>query len=463
MLLREFLFLVQKLRPVFFQKRVYLRALALAFGTLCTLGRRTIARVLAAMGKDQQDWSNDYRLFSRSKWKSADLFVPVIEEALTHCPGTGHIALAGDFTHVPKTGKHIPQVTCMRDPMSPHFHVNLIYGLRFFQVSALCPFRDHKPEALPARSVPICFETAPVTKKPGKKATEEDVAAYKKACKEKLSAKAARQELEELRVRFDEAGAAERRLLATLDGGFCNRVFFEKAFDRIDLIARCRKDAVLCFQAPQQEGSRRFYGKQKFTPEEVNHDKSRPWTQENFFYGGKWHSIKFKEVDRVLWQGGTKRRMLRLIVISPLGYHLHKHGKMLYRKPAYFLSDDLSTPASELIAAYLDHWQIEVNHREEKTTLGLGQAQVRNKRSVPRQPAFVVACYAMLLLASLRAYGPERTKDYLPPAKWARDSKRPSCQDMIALLRAQMLTEPREDMPEEIQISAMDLLLKAAA
>jgi hypothetical protein len=43
------------------------------------------------------------------------------------------IVLAGDFTHLPKSGKQIPQRHCMRDPLSPPFHVNLIYGLRFFQ------------------------------------------------------------------------------------------------------------------------------------------------------------------------------------------------------------------------------------------------------------------------------------------------------------------------------------------
>jgi hypothetical protein len=41
----------------------------------------------------------------------------------------------------------------------------------------------------------------------------------------------------------------------------------------------------------------------------------------------------------------------------------------------------------------------------------------------------------MLLLAALRAYGPERTADYLPPPKWARPSRRPSCLELISLLR----------------------------
>ena len=116
-----------------------------------------------------------------------------------------------------------------------------------------------------------------------------------------------------------------------------------------------------------------------------------------------------------------------------------------------------------MITAYLDHWQIEINHREEKSTLGVGQAQVRNDRSVPRQPAFVVAIYALLLLAALRAYGPERTGDYLPPPKWARRHRRPSCLEMIALLRAQAAAQPEKLQLFGIETSALNLVLKAAA
>jgi hypothetical protein len=127
------------------------------------------------------------------------------------------------------------------------------------------------------------------------------------------------------------------------------------------------------------------------------------------------------------------------------------------------LSTDLHSPAEQLIASYLERWQIEVNHREEKSTLGLGQAQVRNPRSVPRQPAMVVAVYAMLLLAALRAYGPERTADYLPPPKWGRPPPRPSLLDLLSLLRQQSQQDPKSLERFEIQITALDLVLKAAA
>ncbi len=88
----------------------------------------------------------------------------------------------------------------------------------------------------------------------------------------------------------------------------------------------------------------------------------------------------------------------------------------------------VSGTVRQLLQIYFDRWQIEVNHREEKDTLGVGQAQLRNVTAVPKQPAFAVAGYSALLLASLgRAYAA------LP--KWRRRAARPSALDLITLLR----------------------------
>jgi hypothetical protein len=78
-------------------------------------------------------------------------------------------------------------------------------------------------------------------------------------------------------------------------------------------------------------------------------------------------------------------------------------------------------------------------HREEKDTLGIGQAQLRSPGSVPRQPAFVVAAYSALLLAWLETSGAGRGDAYEPLPKWQRNAERPSCLDLIALLRKEMV------------------------
>jgi hypothetical protein len=465
LLLKELCRLLDLCQPFFSQYRVFVRMRRQALGLLCALGSRTIARVLAATGRDQQAWSNEYRLFSRSPWQTRDLFCLLIQEALPFS-GTDSepITLAGDFTHLPKDGRNIPGVSCMRDPLSPAFHTNLIHGLRFLQIGLICPFRAQDP-ALPSRCLPVHFSSLPVLKKPGKKATSKEWSDYRAAVKKRPTAQKARQALIDLRADFNGAGAAARTLLVALDGSFCNRVLMEEPIEGVELLCRCRKDAVLCRPARKgRKGPKSFYGKRKFTPEQLLKNKSKPWQEIEFQQGGRSHTIRYKEIPELLWQNGSKRRKLRLLVLAPQGYRLHQHGRVLYRQPAFILTTDLQTPAATLIAAYLDRWQIEINHREEKTNMGVGDAQVRNARSVPRQPGFNVAVYSLLLLAALKAYGPTRTKDYLPPPKWKRrPNLRPSCLDIVALLRHQIAENPGKLADFEIDTCARDLVVKAAA
>jgi hypothetical protein len=444
----------------FAQQRTFSRAIRLALAQVLAPGIRTISRIIAACGLDQQDWSADYRVFSRSPWQSRSLFEPIIAEGIAYFSDRDHISLAGDFTHLPKTGRHIPNVHCMRDPMSPAFHVNLIYGLRFIQYTMLLPLyeRGEPGQELPTppRSIPICFDEVPVIKKPGRKADKEQVARYKQEIAKRPTSRMALEHLCQLRRAFDAAGAADKNLLVALDGGFCNRVFFGGVPERTELVVRCRKDAKLRLAA--SPGQKRFYRPGTLTPESVRTDESRPYQTGRFFHGGDWRQMRYKEVGEVFWPHGARRRVLRLIVLAPTPYRLSPNGPTNYRAPAYILTTDLKSPAAKIIQCYLDRWQIEVNHREQKSQFGVGDAQVRNAKSVPRQPAFVVAVYSMMLLAAQKAYGSPRGAAYVPLPKWRAGARRPSCLDIISQLRREM-----DSCPEKLHNFASQHAVTAAA
>ena len=89
------------------------------------------------------------------------------------------------------------------------------------------------------------------------------------------------------------------------------------------------------------------------------------------------------------------------------------------------------------IQYYLWRWDIEVNHRDEKQIIGVGQAQVRSEKSVDRQPALAVASYAMLLLAAENAFGNDAVSEALPLPKWQHgvSRQRLSTEKLIQLLR----------------------------
>lgn len=83
-----------------------------------------------------------------------------------------------DDTILKRTGRRIPGVKILRDPMSPPFRVNLRYGLRFVQVSALVSPCDRPG---PARALPVRFHFAPPANKPKKNAPPEAWKHYKES------------------------------------------------------------------------------------------------------------------------------------------------------------------------------------------------------------------------------------------------------------------------------------------
>jgi hypothetical protein len=168
-------------------------------------------------------------------------------------------------------------------------------------------------------------------------------------------------------------------------------------------------------------------------------------------------------VTKIYWQGGSRKREGRLLAVAPVGYRTSKNGRKYYRQPAYLLTTDLKTSAVELLQAYFDRWGIEVNHRDEKEILGVGQAQVWNEHSGSKVPALLVARYSWLLLASLHCYGPTRTHDYEPLPKWRRGAKRPSCLDLVRLLRKQLADQPPQLGTAEALPTYQSLVTTAAA
>lgn len=440
-------------KKVFAQDRTACRAIRLALSSVCVIGRRTIARSYLVQ-EGRREWSSDYKLFSRSNWQAQHLFDPILKEAISMCPGK-FLPMATDDTRLRKSGKKIISAHWGRDPLSPAFHLNLQYGLRFLHTSVLIPL--HQKHSISARALPIYFhEVAPV-KKPSKRATGEEKKAYRQATKQHNLSTEAVAMMKQLRNRADEAGAEAKILAFAFDGSFCNRTVLCAELERTVIIARARKDAKLCWPATQ---GRSIYSKQSFTPEQILKDESRAWQQVNIFHGGKWRTTYYKEVNDLLWRraGGAKR--LRLLVVKPTAYRKTKKGKLLYRQPAFLLTTDRETEAKELIQIYFDRWQIEVAHRELKDSFGLGEAQVRVVQSVARQPVLQVATYSAMHLAALKVYGAERSDEFGELPKYQRDKSRVSCQELIRKMRNEVVAEC-ELLPIDLKISEKSILAAA--
>jgi hypothetical protein len=412
----------------FVDHRTLRRAKEHALALLVCLGRRTISRSICVLGRQFRNWTPEYRLFSKCRWKPHSLFDAVLEHVPQLMDPRQPLVVALDDTPCRKTGKRIRAVKMLRDPLSPPFHINLCHALRFLQAAILIWPRE---AAGAARAIPVAFDLAPPVAKPKaprklrKGASKKDWAAYARACRayrkvmkgfrkrqqaEGLSAQGARL-LNSLRERCNAIDAWKDRILwAVVDASFCNRTVFGLLDHRIVLIGRTRKDIRLYEPAkpeanPEQVGRGRkaSYGPLLPTPEQLRQDAAKPWDKCSIFAAGKRHELNYKTIAPVLWRSGAGTRPMRLIVIRPLRYRAHGHT--LYRQPAYLLVDDPSVPVPEALQAYFYRWEIEADQKEEKDLMGVGQAQVWSDISVVRQPAFHVATYAALLVAAVKAYG----------------------------------------------------------
>ncbi len=418
-----------------------LRAKDLAFGVINCVGRHTVTGLLTSCGKLFEDWSAEYRLFQKDRMNVYALFAVIRKEIIDQLPEKQPVYAHMDDTLLRKSGRKVSGTAWRRDPLGPPFHTNFIWGQRFIQLSISLP-ENHGASA--AQAIPVDFYHAPTVKKP----TKFDDAAkwddYKEKQKQAKLSKQGAERIKVLRDNLDQDGAKGRQLVVSVDGSYSNETVLKALPPRTTLIGRIRKDTVLN-QIPGSRtsgvGRNRVYGQQIPTPEEIRQSKEYPWLDVVAYAAGKFHHFDVKIVKDIRWRKAGKQN-LQLVVIRPLSYRLTKNSKLLYRKPAYLICTDANMRIDELLQAYLWRWGIEVNFREEKTTLGCGQAQVRTPMSVEKVPAFITAIYAMLLLAQHKV-SKTKAECQLPRAKWYPNSKsnKQTTGDIINQVRSQIFAK----------------------
>jgi len=373
-------------------------------------GRRTVTGMLSAGGKQFQDWSAAYRIFGNDRFNRRLLFAPIINTVAEILPEDAPFFAVIDDTLVRKRGRKISGTAWKRDPLGPAFHNNFIWGQRYLQVSALIPDKNVEGRG---RGIPIDFIHAPTLKKPQKNARQEKWDEYNAAQKpDKVTVLGAKR-IRELRSQIQ-----DRLLVCSLDGGFTNKEVFRNIPENTALIGRIRKDASLYMPPEPEEGSRRgrkrYYGTKLPTPEQLRQDDSIPWRKVKAYAVGRMHEFDVKVISPVRWKGSGERDLL-VVIVRPLSYRPKNGAKLLYRNPAYLVCTDTTLPLDQLLQGYIWRWEIEVNFRDEKTLLGVGQAGVRTEAAVQNLPAFQVATYSYLLLAAEFA---GVTPTSLPSPKW---------------------------------------------
>jgi hypothetical protein len=397
---------------------------------------------LSTCGQQFQDWSAAYRLFSRERIDAESLFVGVRRCATALLPDSQPICLAVDDSLFPRTGTKIPGVAWRRDPLGPKFHTNFIRAQRFLQFSMAVPI-ESQSEIM--RMIPIDFLHCPTTPKPAKNATEEELKQYRQHCRAHRITTLASARLAALCDHLGPDSQGKPRPVHLLaDGQYTNGAVLKHLPANTTFIGRIRKDAKLyCLPPADPEthrGRRPLYGPLAPTPEALRTSDAHPWQTISVFAAGAHHQCRVKTLTHLLWRTSGARLQLKLVVIAPIHYRPRAGSRMLYRQPAFLICTDPNLDTQQIVQQYVWRWDVEVNFHEEKSLLGVADAQVRAPASTQSLPAFRIATYALLQLAAIHAVSQGANVSALPPPKWAAHAKplRTSTQRLLHQLRAEV-------------------------
>jgi len=399
------------------------------------MGRRTVTGMLSSSGQQRVDWSAAYRIFEHERFDANVLFATARNEVVAKLDDAEPLVVMMDDTLIRKRGRLVHGTAWRRDPLGPKFQTNFVWGQRFLQISAALPESTGPARC---RGIPIDLLHCPTARKPTKKDPDSEWKKYKQL-KEKLKISAVGiVRIRALREAIDSNSRDRNRpLIIATDGSYTNGTVCRNLPHHTTIVGRIRKDAKLFFPPdPSLELKRRrptIYGKRMQTPDGIRQDSSIPWTPVCAWLAGQVHNFDVKTIDHVRWEG-TGKRNIRLIVIRPLAYRLRKNARLLYRDPGYLLCTGPSLPLDRVLQAYIWRWEIELNFRDQKTLLGIGEAQVRTPAAVAAVPMFMTAAYSYLLLAG------SRCKLTLPRPKWQRQKPtgRATTSSLIGNLRAQL-------------------------
>jgi len=415
--------LFKKCIPAFNQSRTFERAGGLALGLLSCMGRCTVTGMVTAGGSQFKDWSAAYRLFKGERMKLDKIFGCARKEAvLLNKMEEPYIYAHMDDTLLRKRGKKIHGTGWMRDPLGPPFASNFVWGQRFIQVSLSLIEKD--PFG-PSRAIPVDFKHCPPVKRPSKDAAQQETAVFRERQKKEKMSAVGIERIAALRKGLNDDGFAGKKLILSVDGSYTNETVLRNIPANVELIGRIRKDAKLYAlpePRPGRRGRTRYYGAELPTPEQIRQEGSIAYQPVEAWAAGKMRTFDVKTVKNIRWRKSGGRNLM-LIIIRPVSYRLTKKSKLLYRNPAYLISTDQDMELSLLVQAYIRRWEIEVGFRDQKTLIGCGQAQVREKTAVEKVPAFISACYGLMLIASHKTNLNQNTA--LPGAKWYKNALKP--------------------------------------
>jgi len=423
-LLKELFDLLSDQRDIADQQRVYDRLQMLALSELFTFGRHTITQLLMSLGLTEQDWSAWYRLFSESRFNYEAASEGIFRESLKYVAPDDWYVVAADATQIPRSSHEMEGASWLPHPRTPPFMLGIHAAQRWSHGSWLMPAENGYSRAVPVRWMPAFTEKSNPQVVEPRKEWEASI-----------------DYLKWLQTHFAHYGRPNQPILMVGDGHYDNIGMWNHLPEGVILFARSAKNRVLYHLPDASMHGNRKYGQRASKPQDIWQDHETVWQDIEMDVRGKTRHLQVYVSGLVLRKGAPQCPLFLVVVRGK--QRRHRRGKKYRRKPLPFLVNaiqdeqgewGLPTSLETLLFWMWQRWEVEVCHRELKTTFGLGHKQCFNPYAAILSVQWSTWVYALLLMAGYRTWGLARAPTV--PTRWWRGSGRWSLATLWRAFRA---------------------------
>jgi hypothetical protein len=400
-----------------FSERVWEWAKVLLIGAILAPGTRTVTAILRVMGLSAEaQFQNYHRVLNRDRWSSRQLSCILVRLLVrTFVPADQPIVLGLDDHIERRRGAKIAAKGIYRDPVrsSKSFFVKTS-GLRWVCLMLLAPI----PWAERIWALPFLTALAP-----SERYHQEREMAHKKLTDW------ARQMITQV-----QRWLPNREIVVVADSSYAVLELLAAAASLptpVSMITRLRLDAALYDPAPPREpgkkGAPRKKGDRQPSLAQRLEDPTTVWETVSVpWYGGTTRSVELASGTAVWYHSAKPVVPLRWVLIRD------PDGKF---EPQALLCTNQATPARQIVAWFVQRWQVEVTFEEARAHLGVETQRQWSDLAILRTTPALLGLFS---LVTVFAHQLLQGNDLVARGAAWYQKPLPTFSDSLALVRQQL-------------------------
>lgn len=397
-----------------FSRRVWAHAQVLVVGALLAPAQRTVAAALRATGRaDVPQFHRYHRVLSHARWSGLAAGRALLALLVAAFAPDGPLVFGVDETLERRRGRKIAAKGIYRDAVrSSHAHFAKASGLRWACLMLLVPI----PWAGRTWALPVLTALAPSARYDAERGH-----------RHKALTDWARQLLRVVRRWYP-----ARAIVAVADSGYAALAFLAACGSwrqPVTVVTRLRLDAALYDPAPsrrpRQNGRPRLKGARRPTLAAVATDATTAWTPISVaqWYGVGARAVEVATATAVWYHTGLPPTTIRWVLIrDPQGTFATQA----------LLCTDLAADPAQILAWFVQRWQLEVTLEEARRHLGVETQRQWSEAAIRRTTPALLGLFSLVALLAHAQMGDPAGA--IRQAAWYH-KERPTFADALALVR----------------------------